>query len=178
MNNHMDMDMSVRHATAGDAPAIAAIYNQGIEDRCATFETELRDASDIVAMLRERGVRYPTIVVERAGNVVAWAAASAYSSRPCYAGIAEFSVYVERSARGSGTGRAAMEGLLKAAEERGIWKLVSRVFPENTASLSLLAKLGFLQIGVHKRHSRLDGVWKDCVVVERLLGAALENPAG
>jgi phosphinothricin acetyltransferase len=171
-------DLLVRAATSGDAPAIAAIYNQGIEDRCATFETDPRSADDIRAAMRERGMRYPTVVVVRDGAVVAWAAASSYSNRPCYAGIAEFSVYVERSARRSGAGRAAMEALLQACEESGLWKLVSRVFPENTASLTLLAKLGFSQVGIHKRHSRLDGAWKDCILVERLLGPALlvEDP--
>ena len=171
-------DFSVRAATSGDASAIAAIYNQGIEDRCATFETEPRSAEDIRAAMRERGARYPTVVVVRDGAVVGWAAANSYSSRPCYAGIAEFSVYVERSARHTGAGRAAMEALLQAAEERGLWKLVSRVFPENTASLTLLAKLGFAQVGIHRRHGRLDGAWKDCILVEKLLGPALvgEDP--
>ncbi len=171
----MHNDLHVRDATVDDASAIAAIYNQGIEDRCATFETERRTASDIVALLREKGAQYPTIVVVRDGHVIGWAAVSAYSSRPCYAGIAEFSVYVERNARGCGAGRAAMEGLLGAAEACGFWKLVSRVFPENSASLTLLEKLGFSQVGVHRRHSRLDGVWKDCILVERLLGVAMED---
>ncbi len=169
-------DLRVRAATPGDAQAIAAIYNQGIEDRCATFETDLRSAADIRAVLRERGERYPTVVVVRNDRVVAWAAASMYSSRPCYAGVAEFSVYVERSARGTGAGRAAMEGLLRAAEACGLWKLVSKVFPENAASLALLEKVGFSRVGTHRRHARLDGVWMDCILVERLLGAALEEP--
>ncbi len=168
-------DFQVRAATSGDAPAIAAIYNQGIEDRCATFETAPRTAADIRAALEERGTRYPTVVVVRDGRVVGWAVASKYSSRPCYAGIAELSVYVERSRRGTGAGRAAMEGLLEAAKECGIWKLVAKVFPENAASLSMLEKVGFSQVGVHRRHSRLDGVWRDCVLLERLLGPALDD---
>ena len=120
-------EIEVRAAAPGDAPAIAAIYNQGIEDRCATFETELRSTADMLVALQERGVRYPTVVAVRDGRVVGWAAASSYSSRQCYAGIAEFSVYVERSARGAGVGRAAMEGLLRAGEACGLWKLVSKV---------------------------------------------------
>ena len=101
--------------------------------------------------MREKGERYPTIVAERHGIVVAWAGASAYSSRPCYAGIAEFSVYTAREARGIGAGRAAMMGLMAACEARGFWKLMSRVFPENAASLALLERLGFERVGLHRR---------------------------
>jgi L-amino acid N-acyltransferase YncA len=168
------MQLTARRATAGDAPAIAHIYNQGIEDRLATFETELRTAAGIAVTLAERGARYPTMVVEREGNVVAWAGSSPYSSQPCYAGIAEFSVYTERTARGSGAGRAALSGLIDACEQRGFWKLVSRVFIENATSRALCAGLGFREVGVYERHAQLDGVWHDCVIVERLLAM----PAG
>jgi L-amino acid N-acyltransferase YncA len=168
----------IRQAVPADAGAIARIHNQGIAERGATFETEPRTAAGVEVLLLERGDRYPTIVVERGGVLVAWASASAYGSRPCYAGIGEFSVYTERSARGTGAGRAALEGLFAACEARGFWKLVSRVFPENTASLALLGKLGFRQVGIYRRHARLDGVWRDCVIVEKLLGAAEIPHAG
>src|ERR671914_2290599 len=92
----------VRPARLDDAAAIARIYNQGIEERIATFETEPRSAEQIAQQLAEKGDRYPTVVVERAGEVVAWAGVSSYRSRPCYAGIGEFSVYVDRNARGTG----------------------------------------------------------------------------
>ena len=159
-------------ATEGDAEAIARIYNEGIADRVATFETELRTPEDIARGLRERAPRWPTIVVERDGGVVAWAGASEYRSRSCYAGIAEFSVYVAREARGTGAGRAAMEALVRECEGRGIWKLVSRVFPENEASRRLLATVGFREVGTYRRHAKLDGAWRDTVIVERLIGAA------
>src|ERR1700730_455197 len=97
----------VRPATREDAAAIARIYNQGIEDRIATFETEPRSTSDIVQLLAARDGRYPSIVVERGGEVVAWASAGTYRSRPCYDPIAEHSVYVDRAHRGSGVGRLA-----------------------------------------------------------------------
>ncbi len=166
--------MTVRLATQADAAAIAAIYNQGIGERIATFETEARTAEQIAAQLAEKGDRFPTIVVERAGRLVAFAGASAYRSRPCYAGVAEHSVYVDPAARGSGAGRAALDALMETCEARGFWKLLSRIFPENKASLALHERSGFRTVGLYRRHARLDGEWRDCVIVERLLGEAAD----
>jgi phosphinothricin acetyltransferase len=112
------------------------------------------------------------VVVEEGREVVAFASTSACRARPCYAGIAEFSVYVARKLRGTGAGGVAMTVLLEAAEQAGYWKLLSRIFPENTASRALMAKLGFREVGLYRRHGKLDGVWRDCVIVERLLGEA------
>jgi phosphinothricin acetyltransferase len=162
----------VRIATVEDAEAIARIYNEGIADRIATFETEARTPAQVASALTDKGDRYPTVVVERDGVVVAWAGAGAYRSRPAYAGVAEHSVYVARAARGTGVGRAALEGLCRVYAERGFWKIVSRIFPENTASLELHARCGFRVVGVYRRHGRLEGAWRDCVIVERLLGEA------
>ena len=164
--------ITTRLAQASDAAAIARIYNQGIEERIATFETEPRSTEQIEAQLAERGDRYPTVVAERAGDVVAWAGASGYRSRPCYAGIAEYSVYVAREARGIGAGKAVLLALFDACERRGFWKLVSRIFPENEASLALCRATGFTIVGTYRRHGKLDGVWRDCVIVEKLLGEA------
>ena len=162
--------LHTRSATPDDAAAIAAIYNQGIEDRVATFETRLRTEDDIRAWFD--GI-HPIVVVADGDRVLAWASTSTYRPRACYAGIAEFSVYVAREARGQGAGRVAMLALLQAAERAGFWKLVSRVFPENTASLSLLRSIGFREVGVYEKHGQLDGVWKDVVIVERLIPANL-----
>jgi L-amino acid N-acyltransferase YncA len=164
--------LAVRLATVGDAAAIARIHNEGIADRVATFETEPRATEQVEAALRDKGERFPTVVVERDGEVVAWAGAGPYRARPAYAGVAEHSVYVARAARGSGAGRAALEGLCRAYAERGFWKIVSRIFPENEASLALHERCGFRVVGVYRRHGKLDGVWRDCVIVERLLGEA------
>jgi L-amino acid N-acyltransferase YncA len=101
---------------------------------------------------------------------VAFAASFPYSSRPCYRGIGEFSVYVRRDYRGRRAGRAVLAALIEAAATRGMHKLTSRVFPENAASRALLKGLGFEEIGIHRRHGQLDGRWRDCVIVERLLG--------
>lgn len=160
---------------SADAAAIARIYNEGIADRVATFETEPRTAADIVRALTEREDRYPTIVVERDGEVVAWAGASLYRPREAYAGIGEFSVYVAREARGEGLGRVAMDALIDESEKRGLWKLVSRIFPENEASLALCRAVGFREVGTYRRHGKLDGRWRDVVVVERLLGDAARD---
>ena len=112
----------------------------------------------------------PVIVIEDgAGAVIAFAAASSYRARECYAGIAEFSVYVDAARRGAGAGRAAMRGLIAACERAGFWKLVSRVFVENDASRNLLRSLNFREVGVYEKHGQLEGVWHDVVIVERLL---------
>jgi L-amino acid N-acyltransferase YncA len=160
---------TARAATPADAPAIAAIYNQGIADRVATFETEPRSPEDIAAWFAPGRL---VIVAESTQGVVAFAASFPYSTRPCYAGINEFSVYVARDCRGTGAGRAVLTALIEAANARGLHKLTSRVFPENAASRALLKRLGFMEIGLHRRHAKLDGHWRDCVVVELLIGEA------
>jgi phosphinothricin acetyltransferase len=161
--------VTTRLATPADAAAIAAIYNEGIADRIATFETEPRTAAQIAAQLADKGDRFPTVVAERGGQIVAWAGAGPYRSRPAYAGVAEHSVYVARHARGTGAGRAALEALCRAYAERGFWKILSRIFPENTASLALHERCGFRVVGVYRRHGQLEGEWRDCVIVEKLL---------
>jgi phosphinothricin acetyltransferase len=159
--------MLVRTATPGDASAIAAIYNQGIEDRVATYETRVRTEEEVRAWFD--GV-HPIIVVEDEGRIVAFAATSSYwPRRDCYAGIAETSVYVARDCRGRGAGKLALQALIEAAEKAGFWKLLSRIFPENAASRALVRSLGFREVGTYQKHARLDGVWRDVVIVERLL---------
>ncbi len=165
--------MTTRQATPEDAPAIARIYHQAIEDRVATFETRARTDGEVAAWFDGR---HPIVVVERDGRIVAFASTSPYSARECYAGIAEFNVYVERGERGRGAGREAMTGLVGVAEAAGFWKLLSRVFVENRASRRLLAGVGFREVGTYRRHARLDGAWRDVVIVERLLGEAAQDP--
>ena len=162
--------MNARPAAPADAGAIAHIYNQGIDDRIATFETAHRTAADIVGWFDGR---HPVVVVEDARGVIAFASTSTYRPRACYAGIAEFSVYVERGARGHGAGRLAMAALIEAAEAAGFWKLVSRIIAENTASRALMRSLGFREVGVYEKHAQLDGIWRDAVIVERLIEANL-----
>ena len=156
-----------RPALPSDAAAIAEIYNQGIADRVATFETEPRTPEQIGTWFRSGAL---VVVAEGAGEgVVAFAASFPYSARPCYAGVGEYSVYAARAHRGRGAGRAALLALIEAARAAGLHKLTSRIFPENKASRALMKALGFAEIGVHRRHGRLDGEWRDCVIVELLI---------
>jgi L-amino acid N-acyltransferase YncA len=164
------MILKARAARIDDARAIAAIYNQGIADRVATFETTPRTPEQIA---RWFDGRHPIVVVEDdTGSVVAFASTSSYRDRDCYAGVAEYSVYVAREHRGVGAGNVAMAALIDAVPRAGIWKLVSRIFPENTASRALMARMGFREVGTYRRHGKLDGAWRDCVIVERLIGEA------
>jgi phosphinothricin acetyltransferase len=168
-------ELKARLAEFRDATAIAEIYNQGIEDRLATFETAPRSAEAIEALLAARAGRYPAVVVEDSDRVLGFAWTSEYRPREAYAGVAEVSIYVARGGRGQGVGRLALGALITEAERRGFWKLVSRIFPENVASRRLCAALGFREVGVYRRHGQLDGRWMDCVIVERLLGAAARD---
>ena len=162
------IDALARAAKAGDADAMAVIYNQGIDDRMATFETQPRTAEDVRAWFDDV---HPAVVVEQGGEVIAFASTSAYRPRQCYAGIAEFSVYVARAARGRGAGRLALQALIAAAKAAGYWKLVSRIFVENGASRALVRSVGFREVGVYEKHGKLDGAWRDVVIVEYLIPA-------
>ena len=158
--------MQTRPANPEDAEAVARIYNAGIEERIATFETRPRRPEEVRSWLDGA---YPAVVVVDDGAVVAFASSSAYSPRDCYSGIAEFSVYTDPEKRGRGAGPLAMTELIREAERRGFWKLLSKVFVENAPSRRLLLSVGFREVGVHERHARLDGAWRDVVLVERLL---------
>jgi len=166
------LNMHARPAMPDDAAAIARVYNEGIADRVATFETRLRSADDVRAWFD--GV-HPIVVVEEGGEIIAFAATSAYRSRECYAGIAEASVYVARAVRRHGAGRIALAALIERVQKAGYWKLVSRIFPEIHASRALIRSLRFREIGIYEKHGKLDGVWRDVVIVERLIDANLTS---
>ena len=167
---------TIRQARNEDAAAIAAIYNQGIAERGATFETEPRTAEDMGPRIDETS-RFPLLVAERGQSVVGWAGLSRYRPRACYDGVAEFSIYLDRGARGSGCGRLLLSALIDVAGQRGYWKLVSRIFPFNTASRSLCRACGFREVGTYEKHSQLDGQWMDVVIVERLIPENLNSAA-
>jgi L-amino acid N-acyltransferase YncA len=164
----------VRAAAPSDAAAVAAIYNDGIADRVATFETRVREPAEIAAWL-DAGL--PFLVATLDGEVAGFARVSPYSDRCVYAGVGEHGVYVARAARGRGVGRVLLEALCAAAEAARLYKLTSRVFADNAASIAAHVAAGFEVVGVQRRHGRLDGEWKDCVLVERLLGAAARDAA-
>jgi L-amino acid N-acyltransferase YncA len=145
-----------------DWPAVQAIFEEGIATRRATFETEAPSWEDWDgAHLSLR------LVAEEDGEVLGWAALTPYSDRECYRGVAESSVYVAERGRGRGIGRALMERLVRDSEEAGFWTLQAGVFPENEESLALHRRCGFRVVGVRERIGRLDGEWKDVVLLER-----------
>lgn len=164
--------IEIRSAVPTDAPAITAIYNQGIAERAATFETVPRRVDDIVQWLGATE-RFPLLVaVDQAGTALGWAGLSHYRPRDCYAGIGEFSVYLAADARGRGIGRQLLAALIDVARERGYWKLLSRIFVFNAASRAMCRSVGFREVGIYEKHGQLGGRWLDVVIVERLI---LEN---
>ena len=155
------MPLRTRPPRPEDAEAIARIYNQGIAGRLATLETRERTARTS----KPGSTRYSLVVVEDAGGTVLCpASAPPYRAhRDVYRGVGDFSVYVAGEARGRGAGRVAMEALAAEARAfRGFWKYRQPIFPENEASLALCRSLGFREVGVYRRHARLDGVWRGC----------------
>ena len=110
-------------------------------------------------------------MVNDADEVVAWAGLSSYRSRACYDGIADFSIYLDRSVRGQGLGKVLLQALLDEAQARGFWKVLSRIFTFNAASLALCRSCGFREVGVYEKHACLEGRWLDCVIVEYLIPA-------
>jgi L-amino acid N-acyltransferase YncA len=169
--------VQVRNATLDDAAAIAEIYNQGIEDRIATYETEPRSAEEQQAWLRAIADHYPAVVAQIDGEIVGWAGAGPYRARECYRGIGEFSMYVRSDWRGHSVGDLLVAALISEAERLGLWKLLSRIFPFNAASRALCRKHGFREVGVYEKHARLDGRWLDVVIVERLIPRNLHHRA-
>ncbi len=165
--------LRVRLAADGDAADIARIHNQGIEERSATFETEPRRPDQVALRLSDTG--QPVMVAERDCVVVGWASVTRENSRCTQAGVGEYTIYVDRTARGGGIGVPLLEALVEEAERRGYWKLVGRIFTTNESSLALARRCGFSEIGIHRRHGCLDGEWKDVVLVERLMGPAAHS---
>ena len=146
-----------------DWPGVKTIYEQGIATKQATFETtgpswEDWNANHLVDL---------RLVAEEGDVLVGWAALSPVSRRACYAGVAEDSVYVADGARGRGVGTALLTRLLADADEAGFWTIQTSIFPENVASIALHERCGFRVVGTRERIARLDGTWRDTVLLER-----------
>ena len=161
--------VTIRDAVPTDAAAICGIYNQGIDDRVATLETERRTPDERRAWMAARGGRHPVLVGEVEGVVTGWASLNRFNARPVYDHVADLSVYVERAWRGRGVGRALLAALIERARAIGYHKLVLAAFPDNVAGMALYARLGFTRVGVYREQGVLDGRWVDVVVMERLL---------
>jgi phosphinothricin acetyltransferase len=150
--------------TARHSAAVLAIYQAGIDEGQATFETHAPtwSAFDAVRLPQHR-----LVAVDDAGQVLGWAAVTAVSDRCVYAGVVEHSVYVAADARGRGVGAALLRALIASTEAAGIWTIQSGVFPENTASLALHQRCGFRTVGTRERVGQQDGRWRDVVLIER-----------
>jgi len=159
----------IRPAIEADSEALAEIYNQGIEDRIATFEADRRTVDERRHWLAQHDRRHPVLVAEEAGEVVGWASLSSYSQRQCYSGVGEFSVYVRRDLRAKGLGTKLVRSIIEEADGLGYWKIMSRIFTFNEASRRLCSKMGFREVGILEKHGKLDGEWIDVVEVERLI---------
>jgi len=162
-------EIRIRKAHQGDAQAIALIYNEGIRDRAATLETEERTADERREWLTNRSDNHPVFVVERGGAIVAWGSLNPFNSRPAYRFVADFSVYVARTARGTGCGSLLLVHLIAAARELGFHKLVLAAFPWNEAGIRLYRKHGFRDVGIYHEQGLLDGRWVDTIIMELLL---------
>jgi L-amino acid N-acyltransferase YncA len=162
-------DVSIRPATAADATAICVIYNQGIEDRLATLETELRTPAERREWLVTRGSRHPVVVAATAGQVIGWASLNRFNPRPAYDHVADISVYIARGWRGRGVGRRLIERLIELGREHAYHKLVLAAFPFNAASMALYERSGFRPVGIYREQGLLDGTWGDVIVMERVL---------
>jgi phosphinothricin acetyltransferase len=156
-------------ASLDDAPAICRIYNQGIQDRIATLETEERSAEERVQWLAARDARHPVLVAEGDGGVVGWASLNVFNARRAYEHVADISLYVERDWRGRGVGRQLLEALVARATALGYHKLVLAAFPWNPAGLRAYGRAGFREVGIYREQGRLDGRWVDTIVMEKIL---------
>ena len=161
----------IRRATIGDAAEIAAIYNEGIDERSATFNTNHVTVAEMQEKIANGGDKHPVFAAASAelNHIAGWASISPYSNRVCYSGIGEISIYVRKTRRRQGIGKTLLQALIDAAETQGYWKLMARIFIFNHISRTLCKKLGFTEIGVHEKHSKLDGKWLDVVEVEKLI---------
>jgi L-amino acid N-acyltransferase YncA len=155
--------VELRELRQEDWPAVREIFEQGIAGRNATFETE---APSWEAWDHSQLDGHRWVAVEQ-GRVVGWVAAHPVSLRPCYTGVVEHSVYVHDDWQGRGIGRALLGRLFESTEQAGIWTIQTGIFPENEASLALHVKCGFRIVGTQERLGKMDGVWRDVVVLER-----------
>ncbi len=156
-------ELTIRELRPEHWPGVARVFEDGIATRNATFETEAPtwEAWDSSHLPEHR------VVALRGGDVIGWAAVSPVSDRCCYGGVVENSVYVAESARGQGVGRRLLEELIASTEAAGIWTIEAGMFPENDGSIRLHERVGFEVVGRRKRLGKLDGVWRDVILLER-----------
>ncbi|PAE23812.1 arsinothricin resistance N-acetyltransferase ArsN1 family A [Bacillus sp. 7894-2] len=165
----MRNEISVREARETDLEAIAEIYNQGIEDRIATLETESKDLSYMTKWVDQLQGRYCVLAAEKEDRVIGWASLNPYSNRCAYDGVADISVYISREFRGKGAGGKLLSALEKKARENKFHKLVLFTFPFNGLGQTLYKKMGFREVGIFQNQGVLDGEFVDVMAMEKLL---------
>ncbi|MEW2417052.1 N-acetyltransferase family protein [Streptomyces sp. NPDC046866] len=158
------MTLVITALTQAHADEVLAIYQAGIDEGNATFETAAPAWAAFDAA-KLPGHRF--VALGDHGRVLGWVAASAVSDRCAYAGVVEHSVYVHPGARGRGIARALLDALIASTEAAGIWTIQCGIFPENTASLAVHARAGFRIIGTRERIGRHHGIWRDVILLER-----------
>jgi phosphinothricin acetyltransferase len=161
--------LKIRPARVDDAKEIARIYNQGVQDRAATFENAFVTPEERYLWLAARPDKYPVLVAEVKHTLLGWASLAPYSPRACYAGIAELSIYIERSLRGHGVGPELIKAMQQAAREKGFHKLIGRIVADNEAARKLCQLTGWKEVGIHEKHAKLGTEWHDLVLVEYLI---------
>ena len=157
------MSVTIREMIASDWPAVKEIYEEGIKTRNATFETQ----APTYEKWMESAHPDCHLVAIKDGSVLAWAKVLFTSARPVYAGVGEVSIYVHPSAKGQGIGKQLLNELVRVSEKQGFWTLKAVIFPENHASISLHKSCGFRVVGTHERMGKMEGVWRDNIVLER-----------
>lgn len=165
----MITDTFLREAMAKDIIDIQTIYNQGIEDRIATLETETKDFSYMEDWFDKHSGRYKVIVAEHKGRIVGWASLNQYNNRCAYDGVADLSVYISRVYRGKGIGKQLLLELETLAKENDFHKMVLFTFPFNQSGQGLYKKMGFREVGVFKNQGILDGKFVDVMAMEKIL---------
>ncbi|MCK2002686.1 arsinothricin resistance N-acetyltransferase ArsN1 [[Brevibacterium] frigoritolerans] len=161
--------MVIRVAMETDIDSIKEIYNQGIEDRVATLETELKDQAFMEEWFAKHIGRFKVIVAEQEGEIVGWASLNQYNNRSAYNGVADLSVYISRDNRGKGIGGLLLQSIEKLAKENDFNKIVLFTFPFNQIGQGLYKKRGYREVGVFKNQGILDGEFVDVMAMEKLL---------
>lgn len=162
-------DILIRNATEKDIESIQIIYNQGIEDRIATLETETKDYPYMKEWLNRHDNRYKVIVAEKKGQIIGWASLNPYNTRAAYLGVADLSLYISRESRGKGIGGRLLEAIQIIAKDNDFHKIVLFTFPFNELGQGLYRKQGFQEVGVFKSQGMLDGNYVDVMAMEKLL---------
>ncbi len=158
--------IKLREAQPEDASEIARVFNQGVQDQLATFENTFARPEDRYLWIVARPAKYPVIVAQLKHTLIGWASLGPYSPKPCFSGIAELSIYIDRNYRSHGVGQLLMKALQDAARDRGFYKLIGRIMADNEGSRKLCQAAGWREVGTHHKHATLGNQWHDLVLVE------------